>query len=448
MFAHLKLVESGEDRGSQMEPKQPVHHLIIGCMAFLTVVDLFATQALLPTLAAHYQVKPSSMGLAVNACTLGMAAGGLLIALFGQDIDRRRGIINSLLILALPTLLLALAPNLWVFAMLRILQGLCMASAFGLTLAHLGEKYSAEQTASAFAAYITGNVASNLIGRLIATTIVDRAGLAANFIAFAVLNITGAALARLFVKHQPRQISTVQQPAMAMAGVWSDHLRQGELRAAFAIGFCILFAFIGTFTYINFVLVAPPLSVGMMTLGFIYFVFLPSVLTTPLAGAVGKKLGHKRAIQLGLAVALAGLPLLVFSHLPAVLLGMTLVAVGTFFAQALATGFVGRAAKHSRAAASGLYLASYFSGGLVGSAVLGQIFDYLGWGACVSGVGAALMTAMYLSSRLVIPTDAGKFRPGTKRDGCEALRGSFGLLFAAATMKSVERVLFARPIAP
>ena len=37
---------------------------------------------------------------------------------------------------------------------------------------------------------------------------------------------------------------------------WLRHLRNAPLRAAFGIGFCILFAFIGTFTYVNFVLVA------------------------------------------------------------------------------------------------------------------------------------------------------------------------------------------------
>jgi MFS transporter, YNFM family, putative membrane transport protein len=382
--------------------RQAVQLAIIGMMAFLTVVDLFATQALLPTLAAHYQVKPSAAGLAVNACTLGMAAGGLLIALFGQRIDRQRGIVASLLILSAPTLLLALAPNLWVFAGLRVLQGLCMASAFGLTLAHLGERFSAQRTANAFAAYITGNVASNLVGRLIAVSVVDHAGLAANFVVFAALNIAGAVLAYATV---PRRMPLVDQASteMAMTEAWSDHLRQPEMRAAFGIGFCILFAFIGTFTYINFVLVAPPLSVSMMTLGFIYFVFLPSVLTTPLAGSIGQRIGHQRALQLGLGIALSGIPLLVSSRLPAVLLGMTLVAVGTFFAQALATGFVGRAAKHSRAAASGLYLASYFSGGLAGSAILGQIYDRLGWPACVAGVGVALLVAVLLSTRLVIP---------------------------------------------
>ena len=47
-----------------------------------------------------------------------------------------------------------------------------------------------------------------------------------------------------------------------------------------------------------------------------------------------------------------------------------------------------------------VYLASYFSGGLVGSAVLGQIFDRLGWPACVLGVGLALAAAALLATQL------------------------------------------------
>ena len=62
---------------------------------------------------------------------------------------------------------------------------------------------------------------------------------------------------------------------------WLKHLRNAPLRAGFGIGFCILFAFIGTFTYVNFVLVREPLSLGQMALGSVYFVFLPSIVTTP-----------------------------------------------------------------------------------------------------------------------------------------------------------------------
>lgn len=377
----------------------------IGLTAFLTVVDLFATQAILPSLAAAYGVSPAAMGFAVNASTIGMAAGGLAVAVFGRKIDRRRGILVSLAILSVPTLLLATMPSLPVFTGLRIVQGVCMSTAFALTLAYLGEHTSAADTASAFAAYITGNVASNLFGRLLAAGVVDHLGLAANFYVFSALNLSGAVLVWFTVERTPPMRQMDVSPQMMKGSPFAAfllHLSNPALRAAFAIGFLILFAFIGTFTYVNFVLVGPPFGIGMMMLGAVYFVFLPSVITTPLAGRVANRLGTRPTMIASFALALAGLPLLLSGNFAAVLLGLAVIGVGTFFAQATATGFVGRAATSDRGAASGLYLASYFLGGLVGSAVLGQVFDRLGWTACAIGIGLSLVAGSLLAMRLVI----------------------------------------------
>ena len=162
-----------------------------------------------------------------------------------------------------------------------------MASAFALTLAYLGEQCSSMDAGGAFAAYITGNVASNLIGRLVSAAVVDNLGLASNFYFFAPLNLAGAVLVYFTIQRVQRpcmRCQLTQSPLAAMIAHW----RNPALRSAFGIGFCILFAFIGTFTYVNFVLVRPPLSLGRMDLGFVYFVFLPSIVTTLLAGkAVG-----------------------------------------------------------------------------------------------------------------------------------------------------------------
>jgi predicted MFS family arabinose efflux permease len=192
----------------------------------------------------------------------------------------------------------------------------------------------------------------------------------------------------------------MKPPTMVEArpmAAWLEHCRNPRLRADFGIGFCILFAFIGTFTYVNFVLTRPPLVVGMMELGFVYLVFLPSIITTPLAGRAVRVLGTQKAIWGGLGAAGIGLPLLVVPNLTVVLTGMVLVAAGTFFAQAAATGFVSRAATTDRGSASGIYLASYFMGGLTGSAVLGLVFDQFGWAACVAGIGLALAAAAALT---------------------------------------------------
>jgi predicted MFS family arabinose efflux permease len=376
-----------------------LRQLVIGVTAFLTVVDLFATQAILPSLVQHYRVSPAAMGFAVNASTMGMAVSGLVVALFSRRIDRRLGILVSLALLAIPTALLAIAPGLGTFTLLRILQGLFMASAFTLTLAYLGEECSAADAAAAFAAYITGNVASNLIGRLVSAALADHFGLAVNFYIFALLNLAGAVLV-YFTVHRAPPMKSMPPLTHSPLATWAVHLRNGSLMAGFGIGFCILFAFIGTFTYVNFVLTRPPLWLGPMQLGFVYFVFLPSIFTTPLAAAAVQRYGTQATLWGGLGTAALGLPLLVTPNVAAVLAGMVLVGVGTFFAQATATGFVSRAATADRGAASGIYLASYFAGGLIGSAVLGQAFDRLGWVVCVIGVGLALLMAATLASKL------------------------------------------------
>src|SRR3954463_3206296 len=107
-------------------PGVVLRSLIIGLTAFLTVVDLFATQAILPSLTRHYNASPAAMGFAVNSSTMGMAIAGLVVGFFSQRIDRRLGILLSLAILAVPTTVLAVAPNIAVFTILRVMQGLCM----------------------------------------------------------------------------------------------------------------------------------------------------------------------------------------------------------------------------------------------------------------------------------------------------------------------------------
>jgi len=370
----------------------------VAVVAFVTLVDLFATQAIIPSLTSAYGVTPAEMGVAINAGALGMAVASLAIALFGRGIDRRRGVAFSLLLLAVPTALLGFAPDLPTFAALRVLQGLCMATAFSLTLAALGELLSGPAAAAAFAAYITGNVASNLFGRVLAASAVESVGLSGNFLVFAAINLAGAALVWFAGQSAPgmRAMPGTAAPRAAVR----RHLTTPALAAVFGLGFCILFAFIGVFTYVNFVLTRPPMGLAMMSLGLVYFVFLPSIVTTPLAGPAAARFGNRSAIWVGLAIALAGLPALLRPELSLILAGLTLVGVGTFFAQAVATGFASRTATSDRAAASGLYLASYFSGGLAGAAVLGFVFDRFGWEGCVAGVALALTAGAVLTFRM------------------------------------------------
>lgn len=374
--------------------------LTIALTAFLTLIDLFAIQAILPTLANRYGVNAAEIGAAANACTLGMAIASLGAALFSAGLDRRAGIAASLALLAVPTAVLAFVDDIAIFTLLRVVQGCLMATAFTLMLAYLGEHCSRAESAMAFAAFITGNVMSNLAGRLLSATLADNVGVTATFIAFAVLNLSGAILVLKSLKRTPPMSRAGAGGARAGLSAVAMHVANPQLRSAFAIGFLILFAFIGVFTYVNFVLVVPPLGLGMMQLGWVYLVFLPALPTTLIAGSIAARIGARPALVGFLGLALLGLPALLAGSIPVVLLGLALVAIGTFGAQAIATGFVGTAATAERGAASGVYLAAYFAGGLIGSLVIGRLFEQAGWQVAVIGIGIAVALAGVIAARL------------------------------------------------
>ena len=96
------VTSSGRARGGLSRP-------VIALIAFLTLVDLFATQAILPVLAHAYQVTPSAMGFAVNASAMGMAIASLAIAFLSHRINRT--LYRRLLIRFLQTWLWLVIPS-------------------------------------------------------------------------------------------------------------------------------------------------------------------------------------------------------------------------------------------------------------------------------------------------------------------------------------------------
>lgn len=370
--------------------------VIISIVSFLTLIDLFGAQALLPQIIVAFRSDPGTAGFAVNAATLGMAVSGMTVAWFADRIDRKRGIWVCLALLSIPTALLSITHSIWIFMALRVIQGALMAAAFTLTATYLSERCDMTAKGGALAAYITGNVASNLFGRLTAVTLSDVTSLSGSFLFFAGLNLVGAAFALILIG--PRDDVPPMRADSAL-DAWKRHFSNPALRAVFGIGFFILFIFVGVFTYVNLYLVNQ-LHLSPMSLGLVYLVFAPAIITTPMAGNLVRKFGPRTALTLSLGVALASLTLTLSSELWVVLTGLALLGMATFSAQAAATGYVSANVSSDRAQANGLYLTSYYLGGLVGALLLGQVNAHFGWPATVLGVGAAIVAAIGLARSL------------------------------------------------
>jgi len=151
-----------------------------------------------------------------------------------------------------------------------------------------------------------------------------------------------------------------------------------------AIGFGVLFSFVGTFNYIAFYLAGPPFGLSAAAIGTIFVVWLIGVVTTPATGFFVRRIGRRALVLIGMVFWAAGLLVTLSSNLALIVAGLALAAGCGFFCQAASTAYVAVSAERARSSAVGLYVTFYYLGGSVGAVLPGYAWNRFGWPGCVA----------------------------------------------------------------
>jgi len=179
------------------------------------------------------------------------------------------------------------------------------------------------------------------------------------------------------------------------AAAWADVLSR-PLLAAYAVGFCVLFSEVATFTYAGLYLSQPPFDLGPAALGTLYMVFLLALVVIPIAGRLAKSRPQAELLTASAALGVCGSALTLLPSLWCIVLGLALSSTGVFLAQAAASAFTAATARHNKAGAVGLYLTCYYLGGSFGAIAPAMIWGRWGWVGCV-----ALIITFQLLSLLI-----------------------------------------------
>jgi MFS transporter, YNFM family, putative membrane transport protein len=359
--------------------------VLAGFCAFLTI---YAPQPLLPGLAREFRVSAAAIALVMTATTAGVGLAAPFIGMLSDRIGRKRVIVPAALLLAIPATLASTATGLRSLLFWRFCQGIFTPGVAAVTIAYINEEWESGAGA-AMSAYVTATVLGGFSGRMIAALIAEHASWRWAFASLGVLNATGALAMAIWLppdRHAPHPA-----PRNAMAG----HLRNRRLLATCAVGFCVLFTLLATFTYVNFYLAAPPFHLSTQALGLLFTVYLLGMIVTPATGRYIDRVGHRAAIAAAFTGCIGGIGLTLIQSLPAVIVGLAILASGVFIAQAVTSSYIGIATSHARASAVGIYSVFYYAGGTLGSAVPGLFWIHGGWPACVGLI--ALVEALTIA---------------------------------------------------
>ncbi len=352
---------------------------LIGFFAFLNV---YSMQSVLPLVVHDFQASPVQAGATVGATVLAVALVSPFMGMFSDAFGRKRILCASLFALTLPTALIPAVGSLSLVVLLRFLQGLAVPGVVVVMLAYLAEEFAGGGVARMTATYVGGTVMGGFCGRFITGHAGELLGWRGAFVTLAALNFVGALLALWLLP--PSRHFVAKRDTRGAWRTLAQHMRNRRLLAASAVGFCVLFSLVGTFTYVNFLLAAPPFKLSSAALANVFCVYLLGVVVTPLAGRYIVRFGFRRALLTALAISAAGLLLTLAPWLTAVVVGLAVCSSGVFVCQSAAVSFIAESVSEGRSLATGLYNMTYYAGGASGSWLAGIAFEARGWGGAVA----------------------------------------------------------------
>ncbi|OPY66994.1 MAG: Inner membrane transport protein YnfM [Syntrophorhabdaceae bacterium PtaU1.Bin034] len=346
-----------------------------------TFLNLYATQPLLPIFRKSFEASELLVSLTVSATVLAVSLAAPLVGLLSDSMGRKRMIVVSMLGLAFSTGLTGTAANLYHVIVWRFVQGCFVPGIVAITIAYIAEETPVRLVGSTMATYITGSIIGGFCGRFVAGLTAIRWDWHMAF-AFLGLITFGVALATWWFL--PRSTRFVRQSNVAAAfASMRKHFRSNELLATYAVGFNVLFCLVGAFTYVNFYLADNPFLLGPAALGSIFAVYLTGVVTTPLAGHVMNRVGHRKTLLGAIAWSAIGMLLTLIHSVPVVITGLAMEATGVFVCQSASSSHVGEVARDAKSSAAGLYVSFYYLGGFLGSVLPGIFWSHAGWPGCV-----------------------------------------------------------------
>ena len=349
-------------------------------------------------MAAAFHVSEEASSLSVTVSLVAVALVAPFAGGISDRLGRKRVIVTAALLLVLPTLLVALAPNLAVLLAWRFAQGLLLPFIFAVAVAYIADECDGEDALRTTGLYASGTIVGGFSGRFLAGLIAAVAGWRAAFAAMAAVTLLAALLVAFAMPTERRFRPIVGGWRATLAGYLS-HLENRRLMATCAVGFGMLFSLVASFTFINFRFAAPPFGLGPAQLGAVFAVYLLGALAAPLAAGVAARIGRRGTLLAGVACSIAGLLLTLAPSLPLAIAGLAATCIGLFVTQALSLSFIGVAVRHAKSAAVGLYVTIYYVGGAIGGVAPLGIWRSVGWPGVVALVIAVLCGMAATASR-------------------------------------------------
>lgn len=362
----------------------------------------YCLQPIIPVLAQEFQLTPATASLAMSFGTGGMAFAMLAIASLARRLARKQTMTVAIAVASLLAVGMAVSQNFGLILCLRLCQGVLLAGFPALALAYINEEFDPKIVGLAVGIYVSGSSLGGLFGRLMISTATDYFSWR---YALGAAGVFYFAISLLFWFGLPAPQHKLEagggRPSLR-SDLWRL-LQNWRLLGIYTVAFAAMGAFVCTYNYITYVLIAPPYSLSQTAIGFVFSIYLIGTLASTLMGGFSDRYGNGRILVISLLLMLAGILTTLGAPLFVKIAGLALFTYGFFGAHCTACGWAGKIARGDKAQASSMYMLFYYVGASVVGTIGGTFLSSHGWEGVVFLITALLGASLLLALRLALP---------------------------------------------
>lgn len=360
------------------QKKRSISLLLAG---FIIFSSLYVTQPIFNGLSHYFNVPLSDVSLTLSVSTF-MLGLGLIIAPMLNNIEKKRMMSISVLLVSLLSIASVFVTNFYLFLVIRGLMGLALSGVPSIAMAYIADEIHKDRVRKVMGLYVAGTTFGGMSGRVVVGILTDIANWQ---IAIASLSIINLILAIFMVILLPA--STVQTPNWVSPKQhlikYSQLLSVPAVLKSMSLAFLLMGTFVTVYSYITVRFERAPFSLSESTIAFIFILYLIGTYSSINFGKLSTKLGIKKAYRLAITIMIIGIALTFITYLPIDIIGLAAMTFGFFGAHSIQSSYIATLTDSSKSHASTLYLLGYYVGSSLLTILGGHIFvkfDWLGIG--------------------------------------------------------------------
>ncbi len=344
-------------------------------IVFTTILSfsaLYAPQPLLPLLARQLSIELPAASLLMTVVFVPLSIAPLAYGLLLGTVSPRRMLQVAVPLLALSQIPFLFASSYIVLLGARFVQGLLIPAILTALMTFAAQNRGELQRA--MSVYIASTIVGGFAGRAVSGALASAFSWRAPFLFLLIsLAISFVFLLRL---PEPGALKILRPDPRRLLQLLAD----SRLRVFYVVVFCFFFAFAALMNFLPFRLTALQGTTSELKIGLTYSGYLLGVVTALGSAAICRRLGGElTTIRVGLAIyALALLGFLTGNI--TVLFGLMFLFCGAMFlVHSTCSAYLNRIGGGDNGMVNGLYVASYYFGGMLGSFLPGLVYRQFGW---------------------------------------------------------------------